>query len=354
MAKKTVLDFTEILSILADDIVYVLRGTGSTRDKKMTIENLINSFFSDLGVHSSLYVTSNGEVGIGTSSPDGMLGIEKDINSGLTSYIHNLNTGTGAYSVFRLGNNTDSNSHFAMFQLSSGFTTTGAFVADASVLVGYQAPGLNLVAGHTSGEISFYSGGVGSANLGMKLAANSALLVDTLKELTPDAGVTIEGIRLRDSIMEINSIGEATPAAGVIVDGVLLKDAEVYTDTINEKTSDTGVTIDDVLLKDGAIQTDGTLLKTKVINIPSWDMQGTSSISFAHGLADWKKVRGVDIQIINDAENAIKPLNGEGGDYQIDTTNIQLMRSATGVFNQATYNDPGIVPRGWVTITYEA
>jgi hypothetical protein len=50
-----------------------------------------------------------------------------------------------------------------------------------------------------------------------------------------------------------DTIGEQTAAAGVTIDGVKLKDSEVYTDVVNEKTSAAGVTVDGVVLKDGAV-----------------------------------------------------------------------------------------------------
>lgn len=70
-----------------------------------------------------------------------------------------------------------------------------------------------------------------------------------------------------------DTISEKTAAAGVTIDGVLLKDNdvsadEVSTDTISEKTSSTGVTIDGVLLKDnemnGSYLTDGTVSTAKI------------------------------------------------------------------------------------------
>ena len=48
-------------------------------------------------------------------------------------------------------------------------------------------------------------------------------------------------------------IAESTSAAGVTVDGVLLKDAAVNVDTISEQTAAAGVTADGVLLKDGGV-----------------------------------------------------------------------------------------------------
>lgn len=48
-----------------------------------------------------------------------------------------------------------------------------------------------------------------------------------------------------------DTISEKTVDAGVTVDGVKHKDSQVYTDQINEKTTDAGVTVDGLLIKDG-------------------------------------------------------------------------------------------------------
>lgn len=61
------------------------------------------------------------------------------------------------------------------------------------------------------------------------------------------------------SVITTDTISETTSAAGVTVDGVLLKDggavfadaATIEVDTINEATAAAGVTLDSVLLKDG-------------------------------------------------------------------------------------------------------
>lgn len=52
------------------------------------------------------------------------------------------------------------------------------------------------------------------------------------------------------STVQVDAINESTTNAGVTVDGVLIKDNAVNTDTISEKTSATGVTIDGALIKD--------------------------------------------------------------------------------------------------------
>ena len=54
--------------------------------------------------------------------------------------------------------------------------------------------------------------------------------------------------------LRTDTITERTPAAGVTVDGVLLKDSEVTTNAINEKTPGAGVTVDGLLIKDNFIE----------------------------------------------------------------------------------------------------
>lgn len=82
---------------------------------------------------------------------------------------------------------------------------------------------------------------------------------DVIAEYTSAAGVTVDGVLLKDSTVKTDTIVEKTSAAGVTADGTLLKDggivcadgATLEVDTINEATSAAGVTIDGALLKDG-------------------------------------------------------------------------------------------------------
>lgn len=52
--------------------------------------------------------------------------------------------------------------------------------------------------------------------------------------------------------VKTDTIVENSANAGVTIDGVLLKDSVIETDTVSEKTTDAGVTVDGLLLKDGA------------------------------------------------------------------------------------------------------
>ena len=83
------------------------------------------------------------------------------------------------------------------------------------------------------------------------------IVTDELEERVGSAGITV------NSTVKVDTIAEKTSANGVTIDGVKLKDSIVVVDTINESSSASGVTIDSVLLKDGAVQnatiTGGTL-----------------------------------------------------------------------------------------------
>ena len=109
---------------------------------------------------------------------------------------------------------------------------------------------------HSAGavvEILFTNKGWGDLVDGI-LAEHSQLgahTTDTISEKTSAAGVTVDGVLLKDGEVTTDTINEETGAAGVTIDGVLLKDSEVTTDTINEKTGAAGVTIDSLLIKDG-------------------------------------------------------------------------------------------------------
>jgi hypothetical protein len=90
---------------------------------------------------------------------------------------------------------------------------------------------------------------------------------DTISEETLDAGVTIDGVLLKDSQLNTDQINEKTADTGVTIDGVKLKDSQPYCDVINEKTADTGVTIDGVLLKDSQVSTDQINEKTAAAGV---------------------------------------------------------------------------------------
>jgi hypothetical protein len=152
--------------------------------------------------------------------------------------------------------------------------------------------------------------------------------------------------------LSTDTISEKTAAAGVTVDGVLLKDSEVTTDTINEKTAANGVVVDSCTIKDGGVgavtdQGVGTILKTKSLNIGAWNMDTTAAVNVAHGLTFYK-IHHVFASIANDDNSLVADLTrlenttGAAADsaqgVSWDATNIVLARRTGDFFDAATYN----------------
>ena len=93
-------------------------------------------------------------------------------------------------------------------------------------------------------------------------------------------------------------------------------------------------------------------------------MDSSPTTTIAHGLSDFTKIKAVEVMIINDAGNAIYPLNLynstsgtddiSGGVKSIDATDIVLSRRAgvgsffgTNDFDATSYN------RGFITFTIQ-
>lgn len=152
--------------------------------------------------------------------------------------------------------NTDLDLVDAVFAAAGSGTSVGLNVGSGKTLN---------IAGTTS--ISGAATLSGATTLSGTTNATGTFKTDTVSEYTSAAGVTVDGVLLKDSAVSTDTINEKTSAAGVTVDGVLLKDSTVNTDTINEKTSAAGVTIDGVLLKDSAITTNTINEKTAAAGV---------------------------------------------------------------------------------------
>jgi hypothetical protein len=207
---------------------------------------------------------------------------------------------------------------------------------------------------------------------------------------TPTYKVMTGGADVFTSV-STDTINEQTAAAGVTVDGVKLKDSEPYCDVINEKTANTGVTVDGVLLKDTAVRantlestvstgtapltvasttkvtnftaealSDGTnRILTKIINIGDWNMDTTETVNIAHGLT-MGDIRSVTAIVRPDNGTPLyvlstgyvdTPAEIEAFINSIDATNVNIKRRTGGVYDNANF-DATSYNRGWITITY--
>jgi len=101
----------------------------------------------------------------------------------------------------------------------------------------------------------------------------------------------------------------------------------------------------------------GSLITT-IVNIGDWDMDATASVSIAHGIADYSKIRSVSVLIIPDAATTLIPLDTSfsggvpaGSIGQIQSVNIPLFRTATGTFDSTNYDSTSF-NRGYITIQH--
>ncbi len=115
---------------------------------------------------------------------------------------------------------------------------------------------------------------------------------------------------------------------------------------------------DNKITANGGIETDGTNLKTKKMDIGTWDMTAVpGSVNVAHGLT-YAKIRGINVLIRNDPDSfrySLFTQNGaNSGYYNIDSTNIVLIRIAGQGFDNANFDIMGgDGNRGYVLITHE-
>ena len=207
-------------------------------------------------------------------------------------------------------------------------STTGGLIVTGGLGVGGGAT----VSGYVNTDVVNDISGAGVTVEGVVLdtnnvtadafVANTEIQTDQIVEKTPAAGVTVAsqlnatsgtastsattgalvvtgGMAVSGSVtvggtVNTDVISEANPTAGVTIDGVLLKDNditadEVFTDVITEKTATAGVTIDGVLLKDTTVTADNVTYNTETIT----DLTTTLSSSIRVSIIDLTTPLGV-------------------------------------------------------------
>ena len=106
----------------------------------------------------------------------------------------------------------------------------------------------------SSGYPSAFFGGIIDA-FGVPLPAGSLIYDYDLDKFTFST-IVYSNIFAATTSVVTDTVSERTADAGVTADGVLLKDSQVSTDQINEKTAAAGVTVDGLLIKDGVARID--------------------------------------------------------------------------------------------------
>lgn len=99
----------------------------------------------------------------------------------------------------------------------------------------------------------------------------------------------------------------------------------------------------------------------KTLNIGTWNMDTGALATVAHGLSssEFLTIRSLEAIIVNDATTALLPLmygSPADGSIDVDSTFINLIRTAAGGFDSASYATTpsvnGTTTRGYVTFEY--
>ena len=94
-------------------------------------------------------------------------------------------------------------------------------------------------------------------------------------------------------------------------------------------------------------------LRQKVIEIGDWNMDSTVSIGVNHGIADFLKIRSVNVIIIPDDSSVTTSLpdTGDGRIGAITSTQIQLIRDVGSIYDSTDYDSTSF-NRGFVTVGF--
>jgi len=142
---------------------------------------------------------------------------------------------------------------------------------------------------------------------------------------------------------------------------------------VRDVTTDTAPTIALTVKTDGKVElastltatggidagANGTTLKCKIIQIGDWNMDSTNAVNVAHGLSsNYLKIRAIRAMILHDDGAQYFALESVttggaigGGTGTIDSTNVQLVRVISGVFDSTNFDSTSF-NRGFLFITY--
>lgn len=114
-----------------------------------------------------------------------------------------------------------------------------------------------------------------------------------------------------------------------------------------------GITRTKSLIVTNGIEQSGVMVKTKIINLGTWDINNTTSLSITHGLGVlFTGITSIIVTIIDNSNSTITDFNNHSGNYyEVNSTNIILTKGST-YYNNTNY-DGTVNNRGYLTITYK-
>ncbi|MEX2054588.1 MAG: hypothetical protein WD972_00260, partial [Candidatus Andersenbacteria bacterium] len=183
-------------------------------------------------------IFQGGNVGIGTATPTSLLHVKMDANSTSSATIENTNTGTAASSAFVIQGDTT----FADFRhLNSGFTTSGLFTANRTVLRTGAVNGLLIGAASSAAPIIFATGGVDTVNERMRIDSSGNVGIG---DISPDAKLDVEptgAVTTTSYAQQINNLQTNTTTDAIDKYGLYISSTGSFTGSAGTATNNYGL-----------------------------------------------------------------------------------------------------------------
>lgn len=202
---------------------------------------------------------------------------------------------------------------------------------------------------------------------------SSELKVDTISEKTPASGVTIDGVKLKDSAVEVDTISESTSGSGVTIDGALIKDSKIAATaggglvllSSNTVSSSSGTSVDNIFTSAYTnykviinVRGSHTGVQYTYLNLRTGGSDNTSSL-YASGVRTFRISSDNEFEQRTDAGSQWK-LNGWLGSNSNNTISSELtiygpaVARRTGLSGTFITDEENDQQTGYLGASYEA
>ena len=176
--------------------------------------------FGTNDTYDLVYISTSGNVGIGTTAPTGKLHIYSNVNTTLSNLVANPNTGGSAYAQFRIQTIGSSNALLVGIA-GTGVSGTGLYGGNRGY-VGSEGSVAGVDFYAAAGNMRFFTGGVGAGNERMQVTSTGNVGIGTtapagkLEVLGASAAIftrAVDGAGAPDSAIQIG-LSETTATVG--------------------------------------------------------------------------------------------------------------------------------------------